>query len=117
MSFKRISIESLIFPVPTEKIQNPKPTELNVGDFVKAKIGPAKGKIGIVVVERNGNYEDYVDEINQESIGVGFAEHDELDPVLESALAGLTGTVDNIISTVGWFDSVKQLELLASAGE
>jgi len=114
MRFERLNLNSLIWPTPTERVSDPLETSLNVGDFVKAKIGPAKGTIGIVVVERNANYLDKVDEVGDESIGVGFAEHENLEPDLKKAISGLTGSDDDIVTTIRWFDNVRQLQVISS---
>ena len=117
MSFERVNIQAFLYPTPRERVADPKPVTFEVGDFVKAKIGPAKGQIGVVVVERNANYTDYEPYAGDETIGVGFAEHDDIADELKAAVAGLTKTSDDIISVVRWFDNAKQLQLVASANQ
>ncbi len=109
--FRFASIESLIHPTPRNRIENPIPTTINRGDLVRAKIGPATGKLGFVVVERNGNYSDYELYCNQESIGVGFSEDNSIDSDLKKVLGNL---IPKKISVVRWFDSPDQLEVVAS---
>lgn len=113
--FEWVDIDSFIFPNPRERIGNPEDTPLQRGDIVQAKIGPATGKLGIVVVERNGNYEDCLDEVGLEQIGVGFAEGNPIDQdlmkMLESARSGL---IPKIRTVIRWFDSPEQLEVVAS---
>lgn len=114
MPIERLNINNLIWPTPKEKISNPKKTEVNVGDFVRSKIGSVKGKIGIVVVERNANYVDKIDEVQDDSIGIAFAEHENYDAKIKEIISKLTGNNDDISINIRWFNNTSQFEILAS---
>ncbi len=109
------SIENTFYPTPKRRIENPVETELQPGDLVRARIGRVKGDIGIVVVERNGNYEDYEPYVNRESIGVEFVEGVDLAPELLTVVKHLAESNDLQQTVVRWFDNTDQLELLGRA--
>ena len=117
MPFEKVNIDTFLYPTPRERVAEPKPAAFNVGDFVRSKIGETKGKVGIVVTERNANYVDYEPYAGNESIGVGFAEHENLAEELKEIIAKVTKNRDDIISVVRWFDSPKQLQLVAAANQ
>lgn len=102
------NIDSCIYPVPRNRIATPKLSAFSVGDFVRAKVGGATGHIGTVVCERNGNYSDFLDQVNFESIGVGFAESEEIDKLLAKLAT---------ISVIRWFSNPEELELLSAVGD
>jgi hypothetical protein len=109
--FEVFNFEKMLYPTPKIRVENPVETVLHRGDLVRLKIGPAEGRIGFVVVERNGNYKDYEPYCSSESIGVGVAEDIDLDSNLRSAIEQLTGH-ENLKTVVRWCDSPDQLELL-----
>ena len=115
MSTEKFDLERFLRPTPKERISNPKKTEVNVGDIVKSKIGLSKGNIGIVVVERNANYLDKLGEICDDSIGVSFAEHENIEPILEKITRELAGRKNDIEVNIRWFDDTSQFEIIASA--
>lgn len=115
MSTEKFDFERFFWPTPKERISNPKTTEVNVGDIVKSKIGLSKGNIGIVVIERNANYIDKLDVVRDDSIGVSFAEHENIEPIPEKITRELTGRRNDIVVNIRWFDDSSQFEIIASA--
>ena len=108
------NIEKVFSPTPKKRVENPIKTELQPGDLVKALAGLANSKIGFVVIERNGNYEDSEPNAGEESIGVGFAEQASLAPELKKAVEQLTDK-PTINTVIRWFDSPDQLEVMEKA--
>ncbi len=102
------------YPTPIRRVETPTPTIFQRGDLVKALIGPAIGRVGAVVVERNGNYSDYEPYVSEDSIGVSFAEREELDLELENLVRGLIDHEATVRTVVRWFDSTEQLEFASS---
>jgi hypothetical protein len=107
-----LSIDKFIYTTPRVRVEKPEPTELISGDVVKAKIGPAKGKIGFVVVDRNGNYVDREINASEKSIGVGFSEnftfpYCEIKDAVEQMIKSRAS-----VGVVRWFDSPDQLEII-----
>jgi len=110
-----VTSAKFLYPTPKKRRKDAHETDLMPGDVVKAKIGPATGSVGIVVVERNGNYSDKELSSDDESIAVGFAEKTDTHPVLQNVVDGLTGTSSRVRNTVRWFDSPEQLEVVEKA--
>ena len=111
MEFRLFNVAKEFYPTPSRRVENPVETKLKPGDVVRALVGPAIGKIGLVVIERNGNYGDSELYCDEESIGVGFAEQGDLAPELAGIVEQLTkGSA--ITNVVRWFDSPDQLEVL-----
>jgi hypothetical protein len=111
--FRFASIEGMLYPAPTERTENPQPTELQKGDMVDILVGPAAGKVGLVVVERNGNYKDSEPYASPESIGVQVIQQITMDETLRNALIG-TGNVapdSTLEQAIRWFDEPDQLRL------
>ena len=113
--FVSIDWESMIYPTPKERVENPIGTRLSSGDIVRINVGPARGKIGIVVVERNGNYVDSEPYCDDESIGVKVAEETPEDPTIKAIVDRLTSRDNSIRTVVRWFDNDEQLTLMQSA--
>ncbi len=111
MEFQSFNVAKEFYPTPSQRVENPVETELVSGDIVRALVGPATGKIGIVVVERNGNYIDYEPYCHKEGIGVGFAEQEDLAPELAGIVEQLTKN-STIINVVRWFEPSNQLEVV-----
>lgn len=63
-------LSGLMNEVPRERKEDAKDTVLQVGDKVEINVGPATGRKGTVVIERNGNYVDYESDSNDEGIAV-----------------------------------------------
>ncbi|HJX06049.1 MAG TPA: hypothetical protein VJ461_05010 [Candidatus Nanoarchaeia archaeon] len=104
-------IESL-YPTPEERLKSAKPGSYEVGSMVKVLIGPAKGRIGVVLVDRNANYSDYEPYAGKESIGVAVVEKESLDKNLEARLLEEGFRSEDFSKTViRWFDGPDQLEL------
>ena len=111
MSFTIDTIGSF-YPTPVDRVKNPQPTPYQVGDMVEFLIGPAKGKYGKVVVERNGNYNDYEPYVDSESIGVAVVEREDLCPDLERAVSQLSSPESFVHTVVRWCDNPQQLKLV-----
>lgn len=113
--FRLFSVNEL-YPTPKRRIENPIPTVFQVGDLVKILIGPAKGKLGSVVVERNGNYVDYEPYSAKEDIAVQVVEAMQLAPGLRDFIkdTGLVAGTEDTFSeaAVRWFDTPDQLEFV-----
>src|SRR3972149_426483 len=109
--FELVNLNKLLYPTPRKRKDDPIHTELTPGDIVRVLIDcPAKGKVGFVVVERNGNYHDYQPSVDKEGIGVGFAEEEStLHPLIKGVVEGLTGQKPIIVDEVRWFDSPSDL--------
>lgn len=102
-----------LYPTPRQRIENPLTTAFNVGDLVKVLVGPATGKNGLVVVDRNGNYVDYEPYSSADSIAVSVFERKEMDPTMERIIVGLTQDPETMYHRqVRWFDGPDQLELV-----
>ena len=102
------------YPTPERRKEDAVDTTFHVGDLVRALVGPAVGRIGCVVVDRNGNYEDYEPYASEDSIGVRFAEREELDPLLRTIAEGLIDHEATGVTVTRWFDGPKQLEFAGS---
>jgi len=103
------------YPTPKQRIENPVNTLYNPGDIVKILIGPAKERIGKVVVERNGNYSDYEPYANAEGIGVSVVERENFVTELERAVQELSDKEALVHSVIRWFDTPDQLALIKKA--
>lgn len=102
-----------LYPTPQMRVESPQESFFHPGDVVRMEVGPATGKIGIVVVERNGNYLDSEPYRNDEAIGVSVAEEaPEVHPVLKEVIDKLTQGQTNVRTVVRWFDNPEQLTLL-----
>jgi hypothetical protein len=107
-----VDIGELIYPTPRERKEEVVETPLKKGDVVRILIGPATGKIGIVVVERNGNYVDYEPYANAEAIGVRVAEEAKESKDLAKFLDAITQRPNSIQTVTRWFDDETQLEVM-----
>lgn len=107
-------ISEMFFPTPKERKEDATEEVLKVGDLVECLIGPAIGKIGVVVIDRNGNYVDYQDQAGINSIGVQVIERmDTQDPVSQALLqSGLVKPDASFESATRWFDGPEQLSLV-----
>ena len=109
---RSFDLEDTLYPIPKNRIDNPEVSVFDRGDVVQIKEGSATGKIGIVVVERNGNYEDGGPYCSDESIGVRVAEEAIEHPELRVIIDGLTQRVNSIKTVTRWFDHEEQLTLI-----
>jgi hypothetical protein len=86
---------------------------------VKILVGPATGRLGLVVIDRNGNYIDYEPYSAADSIGVQVVEPMQIAPELRELLISdrfIANDEDSLRETaVRWFDSPEQLELVMSS--
>lgn len=106
------------YPTPRQRIENSVAVALQKGDLVKVLIGPAIGKTGIVVVERNGNYIDYEPYSGPECIAVAVFERRQLDPIMEKIVVDATQDPEALYHRqVRWFDGPDQLELMQKSGD
>jgi hypothetical protein len=101
-------------PTHQIRVENPLDTLLKVGDLVKLLVGPAKGGIGEVVVERNGNYVDCDPYARPDSIGVHVVERANIDPELVQTLGAIADLSEYSLfgTTIRWCGSSEQLELV-----
>jgi hypothetical protein len=113
--FVEFDWENELYPPPSVRVKDPQKTAFNPGDVVKIGIGPATGRIGIVAVERNANYQDYEPYAGDEAIGVRVAEQVTESLVLREIISGLVGKTNGIKSVLRWFDDASQLFLLQKA--
>ena len=97
------SIENF-YPTPCKRIENPKQCVYGVGDIVEVLIGPAIGRLGRVVVDRNGNYSDSEPDSNDEGVAVAVVERMEHPEQLEKLIDGLTDHESPVHTIVRWFD-------------
>jgi len=104
MTFKITSPEGF-YPTPANKVDAPKITLYDKGDIVEILIGPATGRLGKVVVPRNGNYKDNEPYVNGESIGVEVVERMEFDSNLEKIVELLEDHESKVRKVVRWFDA------------
>ena len=105
----------LFYPTPTKRIENPHPAIFNPGDIVRSKIGPSRGQLGVVVVERNDNYIDSQDSCLPEDIGVKFAEANiTLEDLGELVKTIIDGEIPTIRTVTRWFSDPDELETVAS---
>jgi hypothetical protein len=113
--FRSYSLNEL-YPTPKRRIENPIPTFFQVGDLVRILTGPATGKIGQVVVERNANYEDKEPYSADEDIAVSAVEPTQIDPFLRGLITSSGSVIDSedafTETAVRWFDTPDQLELI-----
>lgn len=116
MGFRNFDIGEF-YPTPKNRKKNAKETDLHPGDVVRAKVGPVSGQIGFVVVERNGNYKDSEPYVDDERIGVGIFEQDDVHPTVQQIVKGLSGEDISKHNTVRWFDSPDQLEVVERASK
>ncbi len=107
--------ENEIYPTPKRRKEDAVETPLKRGDIVKILIGPATGKIGIVVVERNANYQDSEPYSSDESIGVKVAEESDEGAELAGMIDSLTQRPNRIKTSTRWFDDTTQLEVVQKA--
>lgn len=56
--------------IPTKRIETPVKVAFNAGDRISMQIGPAKNRLGTIIIDRNGNYENKEPGVSDESIGV-----------------------------------------------
>ena len=99
--------------LPKSRIDNPLPVPYDVGDLVRLRRGPAKGRIGVIVVDRNENYKDYEERSRKESIGVFVTERPKVQPFLEQLVIEITGSgMDPCDGVVRWEEDSSQLELV-----
>ncbi len=102
------------YQAPKHRIDNPLPAPYDRGDIVEILEGPVKGRLGKVVVERNGNYKDFEPYANEESIGVAVVERIPVNPNLENMVKDLIDPESRVHTVVIWCDgeeSEKQLRL------
>lgn len=59
-----------LYPTPKNRKADPIATDFEPGDLVHINIGPAIGRVGLVLVERNHNYHDYEPYTAPNSVGV-----------------------------------------------
>ncbi|MDD5192411.1 MAG: hypothetical protein PHH54_06200 [Candidatus Nanoarchaeia archaeon] len=112
--FRAVGLE-VFYPTPCKRIENPEPAVYDRGDIVKILVGPAIGRLGRVVVERNGNYYDYEPDSNPEGVAVSVIEKTELEADLEKMITALGDHEVFFSPVVRWFDGEvinDQLELV-----
>ncbi len=114
--FQEWDWENEIYPTPKRRKEDAVETPLNRGDVVRILIGPAIGKIGVVVVERNANYGDYEPYASDESIGVRVAEESTDGAELAELVDRLTQRTNRIKTVTRWFDDTTQLEIVQKVG-
>ena len=111
-----LSLSEYFYPTPRVRVENPTPTVLRVGDLVKFLEGPATGKVGVVVVDRNGNYVDHEPYCSEDAIGVQAVEITQLAPELRSLLvkSGVVDTSEDALTetVTRWCDGPDKLEFL-----
>lgn len=96
-----------------ERIENPVETSLRPSDLVRILVGPAEGNLGIVIIERNGNYANKEINVDDESIGVSVIEETPVVEPLKDFIIKFTGnTRATKQKATRWFDSSEQLELV-----
>ncbi len=118
MVFEIYGIFKDIYPTPKQRVENPVNTYYRPGDIVKILVGPATGRIGKVVVERNGNYTDYEPYSSEESIGVAVPEREILASAIEQMIKERIIDAESRIKTIiRWFDGPEQLEIVKEAHE
>lgn len=100
------------YPLPKERIENPVSTVYGLGDVVEILIGPAKGRLGQVVIDRNGNYCDSEPYATAESIGVEITERRQVCLGLQRLISQILDPESMSHTVVRWFDSADQLELV-----
>lgn len=108
----RLGDLDFLFPTPLHRINNPLPAPIERNAIVYALDGIARGRLGIVVIERNGNYHDMSFRHTPEAIGVRFADKwdwDESVAVIKDYLE--MGDSHRLAITV-WFDRPEQLEVV-----
>jgi hypothetical protein len=98
------------YPTPKQRIDNPITAPYDNGSPVRVLIGPAKGNLGIVVVDRNANYVDHEPYVGPESIGVLVTELEDLPPFIEKGLVGEASSQALSKGVVRWFNGAGQLE-------
>lgn len=105
-----------LYPTPMNRIENPIPTVFEKGDLVIILIGPATGKIGQVVVERNANYVDKEPYSADDDIAVQVVELMQLAPSLRDIIIASDLVIDSgevfTEAAIRWFDTPDQLELV-----
>lgn len=107
-------ISEMFFPTPKERREDATEEALKVGDLVECLVGPAIGKIGLVIIDRNGNYVDYQDHAGIDSIGVQVVERmNQGNPAVQALLqSGLVSPDARFESATRWFDDPEQLSLV-----
>lgn len=100
---------------PSKRIENPVKSEYSLGDLVRAKVGPAEGNLGIVVVDRNSNYEDGWRGEPEDLIAVAFAEKIELPEEAKLIFKKLSGTDFPVEFAVRWFGPEGKLDFVKKA--
>ncbi len=96
----------------SKRVENPEPTVYQRDDIVRVLVGPAEGRLGKIIVERNGNYIDYEPYCSADSIGVTVVERMDLHLYLEKMITALNDHESLIHTVVRWFDSPEELELV-----
>lgn len=105
-----LDISTIMYPCPRERKWDAVPGQYATGTIVKLLVGPAKGKTGTVVVDRNSNYQDFEPYAGRDSIGVVVLGTINMNETLETLLQkGGVKSSDFTFNELRWFDSAEQL--------
>lgn len=120
--FRQRSIEATWFPTPRVRREDSMSLfytdgkKVMVGDIVRALKGSVEGMLGVVVVDRNGNYEDYEPYTNQDSIG--FVVFPEVNSEIVQLIESITNDPESLYDYAArWADTPDQLELVLASTE
>jgi hypothetical protein len=94
------------FFFPTPRRRKPEaectPSPFPLGAAVEIAVGRHNGRIGVVVVDRNRNYEDAQSAVNLDSIGVKLAENEDIEDGLAKMIGSVTKRPNRIKVTTIW---------------
>ena len=103
-----LDIGSFFYPCPKERKADAVPGPFAVGTVVEMLEGPAKGKIGAVVVDKNSNYQDSEPYVGDDSIGVAVLGNADINEILAASLEK-GGVKSSDLKELRWFDGAYQL--------
>jgi hypothetical protein len=106
------------YPIPQDRVKSPRKTIFETGDIVEILIGPATGRLGRIVVDRNGNYNDCEPYCDPEGVGVSVVEETNTSEQIQKIIGGLTTQDPRAHTVVRWFDGkdiTQQLKLVSKS--